>query len=67
MIGDDITITLVEINDRQIRIGINAPKSIGVHREEVYNRIKAEGGPLTIGSPNEDKQPLDNSNRPAYR
>lgn len=41
-IGDSITVTVVQLNDGQIKLGIDAPKSIAVHRGEVYDRIKAE-------------------------
>ncbi|HLP16658.1 MAG TPA: carbon storage regulator CsrA [Bacteroidota bacterium] len=41
-IGDSITVTVVQLNDGQIKLGIDAPKSISVHRGEVYDRIKAE-------------------------
>lgn len=44
IINDDISITIVSINGSQVRIGINAPKEIEVHREEVYNRIRQERG-----------------------
>lgn len=42
LIGDDITITVLGLQGNQVRLGIDAPKSVKVHREEVYNRIKRE-------------------------
>ena len=42
IIGDDVTVTVLDIKGRQVRLGINAPKDISVHREEVYERIKKE-------------------------
>ncbi|MEC7886106.1 MAG: carbon storage regulator CsrA [Pseudomonadota bacterium] len=39
-VGDEISITVLGIKGSQVRIGINAPKDVTVHREEVYNRIK---------------------------
>jgi len=42
MIGDEVSITVVGVKGNQIRIGIEAPKTISIHREEIYERIKEE-------------------------
>ena len=44
MIGNDVTITVLGVKGNQVRIGINAPKDVAVHREEIYERIKSEQG-----------------------
>ena len=41
-VGNDVTVTILGVKGNQVRIGVNAPKEVPVHREEVYNRIKAE-------------------------
>ena len=42
MVGDDVTVTVLGVKGGQVKIGINAPREVGVHREEIYKRIKAE-------------------------
>lgn len=42
MVGDEVTITVLGVKGNQIRVGINAPKTVAVHREEIYERIKHE-------------------------
>jgi len=42
MIGDYATVTVLGVKGQQVRVGINAPKSVAVHREEIYERIKRE-------------------------
>ena len=52
MIGNEVTVTVLGVKGNQVRIGVNAPKDVAVHREEIYERIKREEDQETrSGSP----------------
>ena len=45
MIGSDVTVTVLGVKGNQVRLGVDAPKSVPVHREEIFERIKHERDP----------------------
>jgi len=55
VIGDDIELTVIEVRGDQVRIGIEAPRSISVHRKEIYEQIKAQN----VQASQVDKSALD--------
>ncbi len=63
VVGDNIIMTVLGVKGGQVRIGINAPKIISVHREEIYERIKNEQSNL---NPTEDDQSLVNIEKVSY-
>lgn len=63
MIGDDVTITVLGVKGNQVRVGINAPKNVAVHREEIYERIKREQQSDAAGRADTDTPPDQSAKR----
>ena len=58
MIGDEVAVTVLRVKGNQVRLGVNAPKSISVQREEIFQRIKREGDSTQIAErPAESEEP----------
>jgi carbon storage regulator len=59
MIGNDVTVTILGVKGNQVRVGINAPKNVAVHREEIYERIKREQQGESQGKSHDENEPHD--------
>lgn len=56
MIGDDVTVTVLGVKGNQVRIGVDAPKDVAVHREEIYERIANDQVSSQVQSPEPQAQ-----------
>jgi carbon storage regulator len=59
MIGDEVTVTVLGVKGNQVRMGINAPRTVAVHREEIFERIKHDEPDSAYASGAEPKSPAE--------
>jgi carbon storage regulator len=62
MIGNDVTVTILGVKGNQVRVGVNAPRDVAVHREEIFERIKREEGSEGSGASPRTATPRSNRN-----
>lgn len=61
IVGDDVSITVLGVKGNQVRLGVNAPKDVSVHREEIYQRIQREKSLKAGETPAEDNDNVGNT------
>lgn len=59
VIGTEVTVTVLRVKGNQVRLGVDAPKSVSVQREEIFHRIQREGGVENNSNFNSDEEPGD--------
>jgi carbon storage regulator CsrA len=59
VIGTEVTVTVLRVKGNQVRLGVDAPKSVSVQREEIFHRIQREGGAGQESDFNNDEEPSD--------
>lgn len=65
VIGEDVTVTVLGVKGNQVRIGINAPKTVAVHREEIFERIKNGRAPGDAPGSSDSEAPAPHETMPA--
>jgi len=67
VIGEDVIVTVLGVKGNQVRVGINAPKTVAVHREEIFERIKNGRAPGdgTVPAPADDQNSVPRETMPA--